>query len=136
MMAGVVCGGYVPPPPPRPPPPPPPPTDIFVPASYEFVYGVEDDPSANNFGHQETRDGDVTRGEYFVKLPDGRIQTVRYTADPVNGFQADISYDGAPLPHQHVPIAHHHHVPPPLHGHGYFPPPPPFGGHLHGHNVY
>lgn len=45
------------------------------------------------FGHQETRQGYVTRGAYFVLLPDGRTQIVQYTADQ-DGYHPIISYQG------------------------------------------
>ena len=37
---------------------------------------VADDYSQNNYGASETRDGYNTQGEYFVNLPDGRLQKV------------------------------------------------------------
>ena len=37
---------------------------------------LQDDYTANNFGQQETRDGYTAQGEYFVNLPDGRLQKV------------------------------------------------------------
>ena len=37
---------------------------------------LQDDYTANNFGQQETRDGYSAQGEYFVNLPDGRLQKV------------------------------------------------------------
>ena len=36
----------------------------------------QDDYTANNFGQQESRDGYSAQGEYFVNLPDGRLQKV------------------------------------------------------------
>jgi hypothetical protein len=35
----------------------------------------------------------VTHGEYFVRLPDGRLQTVTYYVDPQSGFRATVAYD-------------------------------------------
>ena len=37
---------------------------------------LQDDYTANNFGQQESRDGYAAQGEYFVNLPDGRLQKV------------------------------------------------------------
>ena len=37
-------------------------------------------------------------GVYRVLLPDGRVQTVTYTADHVNGYFADVSYSGGGSP--------------------------------------
>merc|ERR1712189_15499 len=49
------------------------------PAVYSYTYGVADDYSQNNYGQSESRDGYNTQGEYFVNLPDGRLQKVTYT---------------------------------------------------------
>ncbi|XP_063981746.1 pro-resilin-like [Diachasmimorpha longicaudata] len=62
-----------------------------TPAKYEFEYMVNDADSGNDFGHKESRDGDVARGIYYVLLPDGRRQTVEYIADQ-NGFRPVVSY--------------------------------------------
>ncbi|XP_016843738.1 pro-resilin [Nasonia vitripennis] len=61
------------------------------PAKYEFEYTVNDPPSGNDFGHKESRDGDLTRGVYFVLLPDGRRQMVEYEADQ-DGYRPKITY--------------------------------------------
>ena len=45
---------------------------------------------------EEVVQGLVT-GEYVVALPDGRVQTTRYTADPVLGYRAEVSYQGQPF---------------------------------------
>ncbi|XP_042242107.1 cuticle protein 7-like [Homarus americanus] len=63
-------------------------------AQYNFNYAVKDDSSDNDFGHQETRDGDDTQGSYYVQLPDGRLQTVTYVVDGDSGYIADVKYDG------------------------------------------
>ena len=48
-------------------------------APYEFQYGVEDLHHQTRFGHQEREDGRGNRqGRYYVALPDGRLQTVKY----------------------------------------------------------
>ncbi|CAB4061926.1 unnamed protein product [Lepeophtheirus salmonis] len=65
-----------------------------TPANYNFNWNVQDDYSNNNFGQEETRNGDNTVGSYFVALPDGRIQRVTYTVDPYGGYQAQVTYEG------------------------------------------
>ncbi|KAL7646102.1 UNVERIFIED_CONTAM: hypothetical protein RMT77_003003 [Armadillidium vulgare] len=66
----------------------------FEPRPYAFDYGVRDDYTGANFGHQEDSDGDTIKGSYSVALPDGRIQKVNYIADHYNGFQAEVTYEG------------------------------------------
>ncbi|CAG0922701.1 unnamed protein product [Notodromas monacha] len=63
------------------------------PAKYQFHWQVKDDPSYNNYYHNEARDGEDTRGEYGVLLPDGRFQTVKYVVDKW-GYKADVQYQG------------------------------------------
>merc|ERR1712083_875411 len=66
-----------------------------APEPYTYTYGVADDYSKANFNAAETSDANgVVGGSYYVSLPDGRIQTVTYTADHVNGYVAEVSYSG------------------------------------------
>merc|ERR1712154_189932 len=69
------------------------------PKPYAFEYGVADDYSGSKFNAAETSDAKLTSGTYSVALPDGRLQTVTYTADPYgyNGYVADVKYSGEPV---------------------------------------
>merc|ERR1712128_420037 len=69
--------------------------DLAEPPVYNFQYGVNDDYSGNNFQQTEQRDGYATSGSYTVALPDGRIQTVKYT-DNGDGIIQDVTYEGVP----------------------------------------
>ncbi|XP_066948518.1 pro-resilin-like [Macrobrachium rosenbergii] len=64
-------------------------------AKYSFNWAVDHDPSSNEFGHQETRDGDETQGSYYVELPDGRLQTVKYVVEGDSGYVAEVNYEGS-----------------------------------------
>ena len=46
-----------------------------------------------------------------VYLPDGRLQTVTYTADHYNGYVADVKYDGHPTYPDHKAPAPYHPAP-------------------------
>ena len=48
---------------------------------YSFGYAVKDQPTYNDFSHQETADTKAVTGSYKVALPDGRTQIVTYKAD-------------------------------------------------------
>nr|XP_027228697.1 pro-resilin-like [Penaeus vannamei] len=69
-------------------------SEEFEPAKYDFQWAVKDDDSGNDFGHQESRDGDDTQGSYYVQLPDGRLQKVTYHVDGDDGYVAEVSYEG------------------------------------------
>merc|ERR1711982_207276 len=89
-----------------------------VPQPYSYQYAVQDDYSGSNFAASENSDAKVVTGSYTVHLPDGRIQTVKYTADHYNGYVADVSYEGTPVYPEAKPYA-----PAPK----YAPAPPKYG---------
>ncbi|KAL7738086.1 hypothetical protein ACLKA6_006437 [Drosophila palustris] len=63
-------------------------------SKYAFGYRIRDFHTGNDFGHKQNRDSHgVTRGQYHILLPDGRIQNVIYHADDT-GFHADVSFEG------------------------------------------
>lgn len=64
-----------------------------VPIPYKFAYHVKDTPSHNDYSHEESSDGSVVTGSYSVLLPDGRKQTVTYTAG-TSGYVANVQYSG------------------------------------------
>merc|ERR1712080_684548 len=74
--------------------------------------------SGSNFKASETADGKTVTGSYQVNLPDGRVQTVTYTADDYTGFVADVSYEGVP---QYPEAKAYHPAPKPA----YHPAPAP-----------
>ena len=83
------------------------------PQPFAYEYGVADDYSKANFKKTETQDANgVVSGSFTIALPDGRIQTTKYTADHVNGFVADVTYEGTPV-----------YPPEPKEGYGYKPAP-------------
>ena len=59
---------------------------------YDYRYGVDDTYTGTKFGHAELHNGFRTEGQYFVYLPDGRVQTVTYVADEY-GYHPTITYD-------------------------------------------
>ena len=74
------------------------PQENEIPKAYNYQYGVKDDYSKANFAKSESQDdkGNV-QGTFVISLPDGRIQTTTYTADPVQGFMAEVTYQGEPV---------------------------------------
>ncbi|XP_040579903.1 cuticle protein 7 [Lepeophtheirus salmonis] len=80
------------------------PAPVYIPSSYDespkpyaFQYGVADDYTGSKFSAEENSDAKTVAGSYQVTLPDGRIQTVTYTADDYAGFIADVKYEGIPF---------------------------------------
>ncbi|CAL4090457.1 unnamed protein product [Meganyctiphanes norvegica] len=61
---------------------------------YNYAYAVKDDYHGVDFGANEESDGALVQGAYNVVLPDGRKQTVTYTADHYKGFEANVAYEG------------------------------------------
>merc|ERR1719431_1904687 len=84
---------------------------------YQYQYSVQDDYSGVNFGASETSDSKAVTGSYTVHLPDGRVQTVTYTADDYKGYVAEVKYEGTPV----YPEAKPYHAPAPK----YTPAPAP-----------
>ena len=72
---------------------------------YTYQYGVKDDVSKSNFAKTESQDakGQV-QGTFVIALPDGRVQTTKYKADAVNGYVAEVSYQGEPVYPQQGPV--------------------------------
>ena len=66
----------------------------FEPAPYAFDYSVSDYESGSKFAANENSDGKQTSGYYTVDLPDGRVQTVKYTVDDYAGYNAQVTYEG------------------------------------------
>ncbi|XP_061381110.1 uncharacterized protein LOC116775556 [Danaus plexippus] len=60
--------------------------------NYAFSYRVNDHITGDDFSHSQRSSGSATSGEYRVRLPDGRMQIVSYTADE-NGYKADVRYE-------------------------------------------
>lgn len=61
---------------------------------YQFEYGVEDPKSQVSQSRKEHRQGDAVVGEYSYTDPLGHVRTVKYTADKIHGFRAEIYVDG------------------------------------------
>ncbi|XP_068242821.1 cuticle protein 7-like [Palaemon carinicauda] len=61
---------------------------------YSFSYAIKDDYVGADYGQAEKSNGELVQGTYYVALPDGRLQTVKYQADHVVGYVADVEYEG------------------------------------------
>lgn len=154
VVATTQADHHAPPPPPGGPYSPPDPYKKKEPGMpYEVHYEVKD-YFGNDFGHWEKSDGHKVEGNYHVVLPDGRTQTVTFTADHDHGYVAHVEYEGEakypepehkgynqyepptttpgyhhyepPAPTYHAPAAGGHGHAPASGGHGHAPP---AGGH-------
>ena len=75
---------------------------LQAPSPYSFAWAVKDEPSYNDYSHQENSDGKVVTGSYRVLLPDGRTQIVTFKADE-HGYVADVKYEGEAKPYDYKP---------------------------------
>merc|ERR1711970_1389615 len=65
----------------------------YAPADpYSYTYAVKDDYTNNNFGESASGHGDSAQGSYYVALPDGRLQTVKYAVAGAAGYVAEVAY--------------------------------------------
>merc|ERR1712001_396393 len=87
--------------------------DLAEVSPYTYNYGVADDYSKAAFSQSESNDGTgVAEGSYSVNLPDGRVQTVTYHANDVDGYVAEVSYAGEAQYPEAAPVAHAVHAAP------------------------
>lgn len=70
-----------------------------IPMPFEYAYAVKDDESGSEFSHNTDSDGENTKGEYRVALPDGRTQIVTYTVTKDGGYVAEVTYEGEAKPY-------------------------------------
>lgn len=64
---------------------------IEAPANYQFQYEVHEESTGDIKSQREEAINGKVKGEYSLVEPDGQFRRiVSYTADDVNGFQADI----------------------------------------------
>ncbi|CAH0545636.1 unnamed protein product [Brassicogethes aeneus] len=59
--------------------------------SYQFGFDVKDDLYTNYQNRKEQREGNKITGSYSVVDSDGFVRTVTYTADPKEGFKAEVT---------------------------------------------
>ena len=55
-----------------------------------YGYAVSDDQGLD-FTQQETSEAGVVTGSYSVALPDGRVQTVKYSVGPDTGYVVSLA---------------------------------------------
>lgn len=84
---------------------------------YKFSYAVRDGRSGDDFSHTQKQENGAVHGSYKVQLPDGRVQVVKYTADDIHGYRAEVSYEKVShaqetlvQPQQTPPVQYQPHV--------------------------
>merc|ERR1739845_265063 len=85
--------------------------DLAEVSPYSYNYAVADDYSGAAFNQAESNDGNgVVEGSYTVNLPDGRVQTVKYSANDYDGLVSEVTYEGTasyPEVVAHAPVLAH-----------------------------
>lgn len=72
---------------------------------YNYGYSVSDSLTGDSKTATESRNGDYVQGEYSLVEPDGSLRIVRYTADPINGFNAVVDRQPAAVKAVAAPVA-------------------------------
>jgi hypothetical protein len=83
---------------------------------YSYTYSVNDQLTGDSKSQSESRQGDVVTGQYSFIEADGTRRIVDYTADPINGFNANVRKEGAvkvvaPVAKVIAPVAAAYHAP-------------------------
>ncbi|CAO1354217.1 unnamed protein product [Diamesa hyperborea] len=71
-----------------------------APANYDFNYAVNEPTTGDVKSQRESAQNDVIHGSYQLNDADGFLRIVEYTADDVNGFQANVRRE--PLNIKHI----------------------------------
>ncbi|CAG5036164.1 unnamed protein product [Parnassius apollo] len=61
---------------------------------YAFNYAINDPFTSDNKAQWEARNGDVVKGAYSLREPDGSIRVVEYSANDISGFNAIVKNIG------------------------------------------
>lgn len=64
---------------------------------YNYGYGVNSPYTGDVKDVQESKNGDQVSGHYRLLEPDGRLRTVNYQANPLTGFQAQVTQGDSPV---------------------------------------
>jgi len=70
------------------------------PKAYQYEYAVEVGNKYDKGNHKKSESQDSegnVEGVFSLTLPDGRLQTTKYTANDKTGLLADVAYEGEPV---------------------------------------